>query len=97
MSWTGKYKFGAIAWVRVGKYSLGTSAGKCKISIRVGKYKLGARAGRYKLRARAGKYKLGAKVGKYKLGARGSGWGPGLGLGTKQRVGDREIQRLVLN
>ena len=43
LPWTGKYKLGAIAGVRVGKYNLGTSAGKCKVSVRVGKHKLGAR------------------------------------------------------
>ena len=36
LTWAGKYKSGAIAEARIGKYNLGT---------RVGKYKLGARAG----------------------------------------------------
>ena len=44
--WTGKYKLGTITGVRVGKYNLGTRAGKCKVSVTVGKHKLGARAGR---------------------------------------------------
>ena len=47
----------------VGKYNLGTRAGKCKVSVRLlGKLKLGARVSRYKLGARTGKYKLGART-----------------------------------
>ena len=43
LSWTGKYELEAIAGVRVGKYNIGTRAGKCKVSVRVGKYKLRTR------------------------------------------------------
>ena len=50
-TWTNKRKLGAIAGVRVGKYNLGTRAGKCKVLVRVGKYKL------------ADKYKFGARTG----------------------------------
>ena len=53
MTWTNKRKLGAIAGVRVGKYNLGTRAGKCKVLVRVGKYRL------------AGKYKLGARTGSW--------------------------------
>ena len=48
MTRTGKYRLGAIAGARVGKYSLGTRADKCKASVRVGKHRLEARAGKYK-------------------------------------------------
>ena len=34
MSYTSKYKLGAIAEVRVGKHNLGTMAGKCKVLSR---------------------------------------------------------------
>ena len=71
---------GPIAGVRIGKYNLRTSAGKCKVSVRFGKYKLSARAGRYKLRAMAGKCKLWDRASKYKLrtmaGDPGQGRGP---------------------
>ena len=81
---------GAIAGVRVGKYSLGTRAGKCKVSVRFGKHKLGARAGRCKLgsQARTSNYKLGASSG-----VQDQGRGPGPRPGVKQRAGGREIQR----
>ena len=72
LTWTGKYKLGAIAKARVGIYNLGIRTGKCKVLARVDKHKLGARAGKYKLGARASKYKLGARAGKYKLEARAS-------------------------
>ena len=73
MSWTGKYKLGAIARVRVGKCNLGTRTSKYKLRGRVGKYKLGIKASKYKLGARVDKYKLRARVGKYKFGARDAG------------------------
>ena len=90
LPWTGKYKLGAIAGVRVGKYSLGTRAGKCKVSVRFGKHKLGVRAGRYKLgsQARTSNYKLGASSG-----GQDQGRGPGPRPGAKQTAGGREIQR----
>ena len=53
LSWTGKYKLGAIARVR---------ASKCNVSVKVGKHKLGVRTGTYKLGARTGKSKLGARA-----------------------------------
>ena len=62
MTWTGKYKLGAIAEARVGKYNIGTRAGKDKVSVRVSKHKLAARAGKYNLAARVSRYKLGARV-----------------------------------
>ena len=67
LTWTGKYKSGAIARVRVGK---------SKFGARTGKNKLWATAGKYKFGPRAGKYKLGAKT-------RGQGQGsvPGPGPG----------------
>ena len=40
LSWTGKYKLGAIAGVRIGKCNLGTRTGKCKVFVRIGKCKL---------------------------------------------------------
>ena len=49
LSWTDKYKLGAIARVRASKYNLGTRVGKCKVSVRVSKPKLEAWAGRHKL------------------------------------------------
>ena len=54
-------QIGAIAGVRVGKYNLGTTDDKCKVSVRVDKHKLGARTGKYKLWARTGNYQLWAK------------------------------------
>ena len=52
---TGKYKLGARAGARVGKYNLGTRNSKCKFSVWASKYKLGTRAGKYKFGARARK------------------------------------------
>ena len=78
-SWTEKCKLGAISWVKVGKYNLGTRAGKCKVSVRVGKHRLGARAGRCKLRAMSG-----PAYTNWGPGPRNANWGPGRG---------REIQR----
>ena len=36
LTWTGKYKLGAIAGARVVKYNSGTRASKCEVSVRVG-------------------------------------------------------------
>ena len=81
MTWTGKYKPGAIAGAWDGKYTLGTRAGKLIIFGQVDQHTLGVRANKYKFGASAGKYKLGARAGKYKFGARvggqAKGWGPG--------------------
>ena len=66
LTWTGKYKLGAIAKARVGIHNLGIRTGKCKVLARVDKHKLGARAGKYKLGARASKNRLGARAGKYR-------------------------------
>ena len=63
LSWTGKYKLGSIARIRVDKYNLGTRAGKCKVSVRVVKHKL----------LRACRYKLGARPR-----PTNTNWGPGL-------------------
>ena len=76
-SWTEKCKLGAISWVKVGKYNLGTRAGKCKVSVRVGKHRLGARAGRCKLRAMSG-----PAYTNWGPGPRNANWGPGPGLGN---------------
>ena len=35
LTWTDKYKLGAIAGTRIGECNLGTRAGKCKVSVRV--------------------------------------------------------------
>ena len=43
LTWTGKYKSGAIVRARVGKSKFGDRAGKNKLLARAGKYKLGAR------------------------------------------------------